>query len=104
MSPDGNEIRPDSAARYVELAKINQDQTWKRRQSEWRTSFMMWGLFAAVPAFVYKEVDGAIDDDGRAIVSEAGGEGKFPDDLTLLHPPQPPGNRFGGGLELTPEG
>ncbi len=32
------------------------------------------------PIFKVEEVDGSIDDDGRAIVSEAGGEGEVPDE------------------------
>jgi len=47
----------ERAAKYLDVAKIHQDQLWKRRQIEMRTSFGLWAAMAVVAGFVYMHVN-----------------------------------------------
>ncbi|HUS44908.1 MAG TPA: hypothetical protein VM219_02620 [Phycisphaerae bacterium] len=47
----------DKASVFVELARINQEQLWRRRQIEWKINFLLWGSTAAVAGYLYSQVD-----------------------------------------------
>ncbi|MCX6233909.1 MAG: hypothetical protein NT175_04180 [Bacteroidetes bacterium] len=39
--------------KYLEAAKINQENLWKRRQIEWKTSFALWTAIATFSGYIY---------------------------------------------------
>ncbi|MDP2723229.1 MAG: hypothetical protein Q8O72_10760 [Bacteroidales bacterium] len=43
----------EKAGKYLEAAKINQENLWKRRQIEWKTSFSLWTAIAVSSGFIY---------------------------------------------------
>jgi GH24 family phage-related lysozyme (muramidase) len=50
----GNEHEAASTVeRWIDLAKVNQDQLWQRRQYEWKINFGLWAGLAALPGLVY---------------------------------------------------
>jgi len=49
-----NEVK--RAAKYLDAATSSQEQLWKRRQIEWRTSFGLWTAMAVGTGFAYMHV------------------------------------------------
>ena len=53
MAKKSPALRVDRAAKYLEAAQINQENLWKRRQIEWRTSFSLWAAIGIASGFIY---------------------------------------------------
>lgn len=52
----------ETAAQYLEAAKLCQDQLWQRRQIEWRTGFALWAAMGIVAGFAFTHVKRPIPD------------------------------------------
>lgn len=55
----------ERAAKYLDIAKINQEQLWKRRQIEWRTNFGLWAAMAIGAGFAYMHLNRPVSDFAR---------------------------------------
>lgn len=44
----------ERASKYLEASKINQENLWKRRQIEWKTSFALWTSIALISGLFYQ--------------------------------------------------
>ena len=51
------ESNTEKAGKYLETAKINQENLWKRRQVEWRTAFSLWTAIAIASVYIYIDVE-----------------------------------------------
>lgn len=43
----------DRASKYLDASRINQENLWKRRQIEWKTSFALWSSIALISGLFY---------------------------------------------------
>ncbi len=55
----------ERASKYLDAAKINQDQLWNRRKIEWRTSFGLWVAMATGAGFAYMQIKRPLPDEAR---------------------------------------
>lgn len=44
----------DRASKYLDASRINQENLWKRRQIEWKTSFALWTSIALISGLFYQ--------------------------------------------------
>ncbi len=51
----------EKAGRYLEAAKINQENLWKRREIEWKINFALWTAIALVTGFLYLNIKNPIN-------------------------------------------
>ena len=54
MNSNSLENTAERAAKFIDAAKISQEQLWKRRHIEWRTGFALWTALAVSSAFIYR--------------------------------------------------
>ena len=58
----------EKASKYIEMAKICQEQLWKRRHIEWRTGFALWTSLAVAGGFIYRYAQRPLPDPGKWIL------------------------------------
>lgn len=57
MNTTKTDLKIEKAGKYLEAAKINQENLWKRRNVEWRTAFSLWAAFAIATVYIYIDVE-----------------------------------------------